>query len=234
MNKYSPIPYQNILVERHLFCVAYKWLGEKKIHTISITDDKTRFKKNIHDDYYVLNEFRKVLEEADAQVFHYGSKFDLPMINARLAINGLKPVPNIPTFDTKMLASRYFKFNSNRLDYLAQVLGYKGKMSNPGNLWIKCFEGDIESLEHMAKYNKQDVDINEFIFNKLIPFMNNNPLNRNHFTKDISCHSCGSTEITWQGVRRTRTNVYRRFKCNDCGSWGQENKALHVDKPKVK
>lgn len=234
MNKYSPIPYQNIVQERHLYCVSYKWLGEKKIHTISIVDDKKRFNKDIHDDYYVLSEFRKVLEEADAQVFHYGNRFDLPMLNARLVKNGLNPVPKIPSIDTKSVAFKYFRFNSNRLDYLAKYLGYKGKMSNPGDLWHKCFIGDKKALDHMAKYNRQDVEILEYVYTKLIPFFQNNPLNHNQFTKDVVCPSCGSAKIQWRGYTRTRTSEFRRFMCTECGSWGSERKAVNGTNVKAK
>ncbi len=222
----TSVPYQNIIIERHLFCISYKWLGEKKVHTISILDNKKRFNNDIHDDYFVVSEFRKVLEEADAQVFHYGTKFDLPMLNARLAFHGLNPIPKIVTIDTKFVASRNFRFNSNRLDYLARFLGYKmGKMPNPPDLWNKCFAGDKKSLEHMGKYNKKDVEINEFIFNRLSPFIKNNPLNRNQFTGDVVCPNCGSSKLQWRGYTRTRVNKHRRFQCNDCGAWGSDRKA---------
>lgn len=234
MNKYSPIPYQNILTERHMFCISYKWLGEKKMHTISILDDKKRFKNDIHDDFYVVSEFRKILEQADAQIFHYGLKFDLPMLNARLVKNGLSPVPKMPSIDTKNVASSHFRFNSNRLDYLGKFLGYKGKMDNPPTLWIECWKGDIDALEHMAKYNRQDIDVLEYVYNTLSPFIPNHPLNRNQFTKEVVCHNCGSSNIQWRGFYRTRVNKYRRFSCNSCGSWSVERKSIKDDiKPQV-
>ncbi len=223
------IPYQNIKTERHLYCISYKWLGEKKVHTISILDNKKRFSKDIHDDYYVINEFRKVLEEADAQVYHYGNRFDLPMLNARLAFHELAPVPKIITIDTKSVASKYFRFNCNKLDYLAKFLGFAGKMHNPSDLWLKCFEGDKKALTHMAKYNRQDVIINEFIYQRMAPFIKNNPLNRNQFTGVASCPNCGSKHIQWRGKTRTRVTQYRRFQCVDCGSWSDERKATKME-----
>ena len=229
------IPYQNIVTERHLICVSYKWLGEKQIHSISILDDKKRFKNDVHDDFYVASEFRKILEQADAQIYHYGSMFDTPMLNARLAFHKLPAVPKIPTIDTKKVAAKYFRFNCNKLDYLAKHLGYKGKMDNAGNLWMKCFEGDVDAIEHMVKYNKQDVDINEFVYNALKPFIQNHPLNRNLFTKEVVCSTCGSANIQWRGFYRTRVNKYRRYSCNDCGSWSVERKTIKDDiKPQVR
>lgn len=229
------IPHGNILTERHLFCVAYKWFGENKTRVISITDNKNRFKKNNHDDFFVLSEFRKVLEKADAQVYHYGDKFDLPMLNARLAFHNLPPLPKIVSFDTQKIASRYFKFNSNRLDYLAKFLGHKGKLDNPNNLWLKCFDGDIKAIKHMVKYNKQDIDALEFVFKKLMPFVKGYQLNMAMFLEGFRCvnPSCGSVNIEWRGYNYTRTGQYRRFVCRSCGSWGNERKTIN-DKTKVK
>lgn len=230
------IPHQNIVRERHLFCISYKWLGEKKIHTISLLDDPKRFKKDHHDDFYVVNEFRKILETADAMVYHNGDRFDLPMLNARMAFHKLPPLPKIASIDTKKIAYRYFRFNSNRLDYLAQFLGYKGKMHNPSSLWLDAFAGDVEALKHMIKYCEQDIDISEYVYNALMPFVQNHKVNMNMFIEGARCPAvnCGSTELQWRGYSRTRTAKYRRFQCKDCGSWSDERKAIRDLKPEVK
>lgn len=230
------IPHQNILQERHLYCIGYKWLGEKKIHSISILDDAKRFKNDPHDDFYVVSEFRKILETADAQVYHHGDSFDLPMFNARLAKHGLAPLPKIPSIDTKKVAAQHFRFNSNRLDYLARFLGYKGKMENPPTLWIDAYMGDVDAIKHMEKYCRQDIDINEYIYQKLAPFIKNHKVNMNMFLEGARCPSvsCGSTHLQWRGWNRTRTNKYRRFQCSECGSWGDERKAVRDISPDIK
>lgn len=221
------IPHENIITDRHIYCISYKWYGEKKTHVISITDDKKRFSKDIHDDYYVVSEFQKVFNEADAHVTHNGDKFDLKMLNARLVFNGLKPLPQIISLDTYKMSKRYFSFNSNRLDYLAKKLGHSGKLDNPKNLWLDCFKGDIKALNHMAKYNKRDVEALEYVFTKLIPFVKSSQLNMALFLGGTRCVNpvCGSPNITWQGYKQTKTRRYRQFKCKDCGSWGSNRLA---------
>lgn len=230
------IPHQNIIQERHLYCIGYKWFGERQIHSISILDDPKRFKKDHHDDYYVVSEFRKVLEEADIQVYHHGNKFDMPMFNARMAFHGFPPLPKLATIDTKQVASKHFKFNSNRLDYLGKFLGYKGKMENPSDLWIDAYHGDVTAIKHMVKYCKQDIDITEFVYKTLAPFMRVQNVNMNMFLEGARCPStaCGSTNLQWRGYNRTRTNKYRRFQCNECGAWGDERKATHDTDVKIK
>lgn len=230
------IPYENILIDRHIFCISYRWYGENKTHTISVLDDKKRFKSNIHDDSYVVEEFSKVVNEADAICGHYAKHFDLPMINARLVVNKLPPLPKVIELDTKDLASKYFLFNCNKLNYLAKLLGHKGKIENPKDLWIKCFQGDEKALKQMIKYNRQDVDALYFVFERLMPFMKNYPLNSSMFLRGARCSNpvCGSTDIEWRGWNFTRVNKYRRFVCRICGAWSDERKAFTGDKCEIK
>lgn len=224
------IPHRNVIQERHLFCIGYKWLGEKKIHSISILDDPKRFKKDHHDDFYVVNEFRKVLASADAQIYHHGDKFDLPMLNARLAFHGLDPLPKIPSIDTKKVAKKYFRFNSNRLDYLARFLGYKGKMENPSGLWLDAFAGDEKALKHMEKYCRQDIDINEYVYDALAPFIQGSKTNQ--VKGEVQCPrvGCGSFNLRRGGVNKTKAEIgtreYQRYQCNDCGTWCDERTAI--------
>lgn len=230
------IPIDNITTERHLYSVAYKWYGEKKIHTISILDDPKRFKKDIHDDFYVVSEFRKVIEQADCQVGHNADNFDVKMLNARFAFHGLAPLPKMKSFDTYKLSKRYFRFNSNKLDYLAQHLCGIKKLDNPKNLWVDCFNGSVKAIKQMVRYNKQDIVILEGVFDKLIPFMKDYSLNMNMFIKGARCPNptCGSTDIEWRGFNYTRVGKYRRAQCKCCGCWFDERKSLPNNVPEVK
>lgn len=230
------ISYKNILVERHIFCISYKWHGQKKIYTISILDDVKKFNKDHHDDSYVLKKFSDVMSKADAHVAHYGNNFDVKMLNARLAINELPPLPKIISLDTYVTAKKYFRFNSNRLDYLGKLLGYEGKMKNPVDLWQKCFDGDVKALQHMSKYNRRDIQILDHVFERLMPFVKNNQLNMGMFLRGARCPNpiCGSDNIEWRGYNYTRTNKFRRFVCRECGGWSDERKAVHDYKPELK
>lgn len=219
--------HQNIVEERHIFCIAYKWVGEKGVHLISIPDDPKRFKKNIHDDSYVLEEFVKVFEQADIVVHQNGDSFDIKMINSRLIRHGMNVLPKTRSIDTYKLAKASFRFNSNRLDYLAQYLGYEGKMANPTNLWIKAYQGDIQALQHMGKYCKQDVKITEFVYHKLIPSMKTNipRVQGVSLSKQPQCQSidCLSFNTIWRGTQMRFINkkLMYRYSCNDCGKMNQ-------------
>ncbi len=212
------IALDNIKIERYIHCISYRLYGEKKIHTISQLDNKALFNKDIHDDSYVLKEFYKVISQADIWVAHFGAGFDIKMFNGRLLLSGLKPLPNIPHYDTCLLARSLFKLNSNKLDYLAKQLGYKGKTENAKGLWRRCFEGDEKSLKQMASYNRNDVDILTFVFEKMMPFIKNHPIT----PKDSICKNliCQSKNIQFRGYGINKNGKYHRFQCLDCGKYG--------------
>ncbi|KKK52870.1 hypothetical protein LCGC14_3100570, partial [marine sediment metagenome] len=98
------------------------------------------------------------------------------------------------------------------------------------------FKGDVKAIKQMVKYNRQDIVILEFVFNKLMPFIKNYALNMSMFLKGARCvnPTCGSEDIQWRGWSYTRVGKYRRLVCNVCGAWGDERKAFNENKIEVK
>jgi len=116
-----------IVKERQIICIGWKWEGESKVHVISW--DKHQ------DDRSMLREFLAVAEEADELCAHFGDSFDMPWFKARCLIQGLDPLPVFKTIDTKAIASKYYYFNSAKLDYLGQILGFGNKIKTEWSLW---------------------------------------------------------------------------------------------------
>ena len=113
------INHDNILHERAIICICYKWEGERTVHSLE-------WKKG--DDKDLLKRFLKVALEADELVAHNGDKFDIKWFNTRCLKHGLEPPPIWKTVDTLVIARRRFYFNSNRLDYLGKYLLDEGKI----------------------------------------------------------------------------------------------------------
>jgi DNA polymerase III epsilon subunit-like protein len=208
----------NIVVERYIHCISYQIYGEKKINLISQLDFPS-FKKNIHSDYEVCKKFREIISQADIWVAHFGSRFDIKMLNGRLLLNGLEPLPDIPHYDTCLIARKLFKLNYNSLNYLAEKLGIKGKIENSKGLWRRCFEGNVKALKQMGIYNKQDVNVLTKVFEKLMPFIHIHPIT----PKEAICKNliCQSKNIILKGKGINKFGEYHRFKCLDCGKAGQ-------------
>lgn len=211
--------HKNIEKERYLICAAWQTVGEKKIKSVSVLDDKARFKKDPMDDYTVVHTLYENLVDSDLLIAHYGDKFDLPMFNARAVANGLPTLPLIKTVDTKKIASKHFRFNSNRLDALAKLFGYEGKTQTDVELWLGCHVGKVKSIREMLAYNKQDIEVLMNVFYELAPHASS-IINLNLYQDDPTkpaCPSCGSHHTIKYGFYPNATTLVQRMACKTCG-----------------
>lgn len=219
------IHHSNILEDWYIFCVAYKKLGESKVHGISVTDDKKRFKKNPSDDYYVVKEIAKVLRDADVVIGHNSNAFDWKKLNARLIFHNLPPLPKILSVDTLKEYRKIAKFSSNRLDYLGEHLGYGGKVQTSQGLWIRALNGDPDAIDEMLKYCKGDVKLLEKIYLRLLPHMTSHPHMGAMAGKERSdsCPHCGSNHLEKVRTRYTAAGVKKQqYQCRDCNSYSTQ------------
>ena len=215
------IPLKSIEKDWFMFSFAAKWAGENDIFY-----KDTSKRKDVSNDYYVCKELHKLLSQADIVVGQKEEKRTIKKANARFIKHGFDPIPQIQQIDTLKIARKYFKFTSNKLDYIAQYLGIEGKYKSPKysgmDLWIACYNKNMEAFEEMEIYNKQDVEITEKVFDKLKTW--HAPLNFQAFYQTATC-ICGSTNFNKDGVRYTKQSAFQRYKCAECGKHytGKEN-----------
>lgn len=214
----------NIIQERFIICAAWKGLGEKRTQAVSGLDNPKRFKANLADDRHVVETLHGVLSEADAIVAHNGDKFDLRWLQGRMLFHGLPPLPPFKSIDTLKIARKAFYLNSNRLDYLGKYLGFGGKASTPGGLWMDVLRGDKKAIRTMVDYNKRDVELLEQVFLKIRPYAST-ALNHQLFAQHEGCPHCGSQKFERRGYRYADTQVYARFQCQVCRKWFRSRKA---------
>jgi len=199
---------------------AAKWLDEP-VFGKSLAD-YPGYKPNSYDDTRLVKEIWKLLDQADVAVAHNGDDFDFRVIRGRFIYHDLTPPSPYRTVDTKKVAKKVGRFNSNRLDDLGAYFGEGRKIKTDFDLWEGCIEGNLESWARMLKYNKQDVVLLEKVYKRLLPYTTNHP---NVAEEAAACPKCGSQHIQWRGEARTTTRVYKRFQCKECGGWGRAAKA---------
>lgn len=208
------ISYDNIIKERAIICICYKWAGEKKIH--SLTWDKNQ------NDNSLLTSFIKIANTADELIGHNGDKFDLPWIRTRCLFHRIPAFPMYDTIDTLKSARSKFRFNSNRLDYIADFLGIGRKKHTEYNLWKRIvLNKDAKALEYMVSYCKHDVDLLEKIYNTMSSYI---PSKIHHGVilgnGKKSCPNCGSNDMKFSKKRITATGIQRvQLKCSKCGKY---------------
>lgn len=204
------IGYENIIKERAIICIAYKWEGQKKVYHLQ-WDSKQNDKK-------MLKDFVKVANQADELVGHNGDNFDLKWIRTRCLLHGISMMPNYTTIDTLKVARGQFRFNSNRLDYISKFLGSEGKIKTTFQMWSDItLKNCKKSLKLMTDYCKKDVIELEEVFNKLNPYIKP----KTHLTGITrECPECGSDQLQINRHRVTAAGAKQvQFQCKDCGKY---------------
>lgn len=209
-----------ILEPSKILSLSWKYLHDSEVFCKALPDYKG-YKKGMIDDEKLVKEAWKLLDEADILIGHHAAKFDIPKLNARFIYHGLPAPSKYQIIDTKRVASRYFKFDSNSLKNLGQYLNCGTKIETGGfDLWVRCIAGDPEAWEDMKAYNTQDVVLLEQVYLKLRPYIENHP-NVSLITGNMStgCPTCQSSNVQKRGFAYTRTSKKQRYQCLDCKSW---------------
>lgn len=202
--------------EWFMLSFSAKWLNEDNIIGEILTPEEIKEEN----DYRILIELYKLLDEADIVIAHNGNKFDIPKINTRFILNNINQPSHYIQIDTLYVAKKQFGFSSNSLDALATFFGFSNKDPHDFKLWRDCMNGSIEALEKMLKYNKKDVEILEKIYLKLRPWIKNHPnINVISESEKPCCTKCGSINIEYTDKEYcTQHYKYSMFRCKDCGA----------------
>lgn len=219
-----------VLQEPYIISFAWKWLGEKTTHVMSIRDFPTSYKKDKTSDKLLVGEMWKLFNAADVIVAHNGNSFDQKWTYARMAVHGMTPPSPSKYIDTKLVAKSKFRFNSNSLNNLGLYFNLGAKLNTGGiGLWVDCIEHDKpEAWKKMMEYNKQDVILLEKVYLRMLPWISGHP-NRGLMEGKIeACPNCGKTSLQKRGYSYTRTCKYQRFQCTDCGAWSSARKSEKV------
>jgi len=209
----------DIIHERAIICICYKWEGEDEIHSLTWSKSQS--------DKAMLKEFIKVLLEADEIVAHNGDRFDLKWIRTRALLHGIDVMPTVKTIDTLKWARKYFNFNSNKLDYIAQLLKVGAKMDTGGiDLWKDIvFRKDPKALDKMVAYCRMDVEVLEAVFYKLNSYTTaQHNYAVQHGGDKYECPECGSTHFRYnKKVVTVAGTVHHWLRCQKCGKHSKMN-----------
>lgn len=203
----------------YILSFALKDLHSKKTVCYALPDFKDTYKKDKTDDSKIVQKLWEMFNEYDVLIAHNGQAFDTKKVMARFIYHRLKPPKPCQFIDTKLVAKKYFKFDSNRLDDLADYMGIGHKLATEKGLWKKCLDGDMKSWGYMKKYNIQDVVLLEKVYLVMLPFITNHPNVGLMLGERIACPNCGSKRMTKSKNRPTRTGWKQQFQCQSCGSY---------------
>lgn len=206
---------------------AAKWHGSEEViySTLGMTTKRK-----------MLKQLYKLLEEADAVVTYNGDRFDLKIVNQEFLLMGWAPPTPYRSIDLLKTMRNRFRGTSNKLDYWLKRLKLGQKVQHRGHqMWLDCMNGDKAAFEEMAEYNVGDVVELEKLYDRILPWITNHP-NRNLYTENIVCPTCGGGKFQKRGFHYTNAGKYQRYQCTSdgCGDWFQGSTNLYKQKEKFK
>jgi hypothetical protein len=178
----------------------------------------------------MLKSIHELMESADVIVHYNGLRFDIPMLNKEFLEAGMNPPSPVKHIDLLRVVKSNFRFVSNKLDYVSQRLGIGKKTDHEGHeLWLKVMNNDRAAWKRMEEYNKNDVVLLESLYDRLKGWIKQHP-NHNAYSANTVCTNCGSSKLHKRGEVRSRTSIFQRFQCQDCGAWSRSNKSQKIGK----
>lgn len=208
----------------HLLSYAAKWLFSEETFSEVLTPKEVEKR----DDSRLAKSLWKLLDDCDIAVAFNGVSFDFKRCNTRFLKHGLTPPSYYVPVDPILTAKKTFDIASNKMDYISEFIDGDRKIHTEYSLWIRCLNGEESALEDMETYNKQDVTVLETIYLNFLPWMQGHPNMNVFYSDDVSrCPQCASTDIVFSGkTYPTLTNLYRSYRCSNCGYNGRERKGI--------
>ena len=196
-----------------------KWLDDEYVYSDSLHYHKL-WDTEPDNDRIIVQSAWEMLDEADIVVGHNIDGFDIKTLNGRFLYHGISPPSHYQTIDTLKIARRRFKLTSNKLDFIAQMLGVGEKVVTGGfSLWADIIVHKCrDAFDRMVTYCEGDVWITEAVYKKLQPWNNTTTslVVRGQYEKP-ECNACGSSKIHKRGFYHTKTQSYQQYVCVDCG-----------------
>lgn len=202
-----------IIDNQRMLCFGYRWYGEK---TARVVDERAGQKP-------MLEQLHSLLNEADFLVSWNGQGFDTKHANTQFTLAGMTPPSPSKELDLMRVAKRRFRFASNKLDHVAQMLNVGKKVDTGGfQLWRDIMEGDeataAKAWRRMTTYQKQDVNLLVDLFEEFKPWIKfPHPVSEG----EDKCRHCAGSNLVRRGYALTLNGKYPRYRCADCGAWGQ-------------
>lgn len=200
-----------------IISAAWKFLGDTEVQS-SYSSFKDFTVDSVSEEALLLD-LISVIKQADAVVIH-NARFDLGTIQHRMLAHNMGRLPTVKVIDTLLIARKYLKLRSNKLDSITKYFGLSNKLENSGiNLWIEVQKGSKEALEIMLEYNKADVEALEDVYNKFVSLNQGTSLAVFTDLDKKRCVSCGSADVQPTGRKVTTSlSSFDEYECNDCGS----------------
>lgn len=213
-----------------IITVAWKWLGEDKVHTLRWKDVKAKPKDPdypIHSygcDRELVKQFADVYNQADLAIGVNSDNFDKRFLAQRCLVHREPFNRFVKSLDIQKAQKREFRSPSYSMKYSAITMGVEKKREHQGiSMWReaqyhKDKEVRKEAVDRMEEYNIGDILTTEEMYLELIPYIDH----KIHFGtlsggEKFTCPNCGNLD-TVEKIKTTSTKagtIQHIMRCND-------------------
>lgn len=214
-----------------MICWSAKVLGGSEMFKDCLTPQEAKDKNHSR----ITKSLWNLMKNYDVTVSHNGINFDIPMIKTFFLKENLGLPNRFRNIDTCAIARSQFRFQSNKLDYICKELGLNdGKTKTDFDLWKKCYEGDVDSLNDMQMYNLNDILILEDLLNVFKPYIPSFPNVAVYGdVEESQCPYCGGTKFKDNGFWFTPNGKFHSFRCECKAIFRSKENLLSKAKKKV-
>ncbi len=164
-NKY--LRTEDLVHEYYIICWSASYVNNSEVWHECVTPTQARK----WTDAKILKRLRDLMASADIIAGHNVDAYDIKRANTRFLLNGLEPVIGKKTLDTLKIARSKFAFESNKLDFVSQRLGFRAKDDITNDDWLKIVKsGDKETLQKVDQYCLGDVTNGKKVLETLMKY----------------------------------------------------------------
>lgn len=202
------VPARNFVEWPRMVCFAARWYGDRSMIFEAEWLGRERMIKKAYDLYC----------EADIVVTYNGVRFDNKHLKSEWLEAGY--APPLPWKDLDLFNQvKQFGFESKSLDSVTRRLGRPGKVTHYDmELAFAAADGDVDAQAQLEEYNMGDIELTEWLHDRLIGWMPNAPF-KGSAAGDVLCNQCGGKDLELQPTKNYRAILleYSLYRCIDCG-----------------
>lgn len=201
------IPSDRWITRPRTVCWAARWYGQTRV----------MFEAEWKDPAALVQRSWELYDQADLVVTYNGIRFDNKHLRSLWFEHGL-PMPSPHKAVDLFAVVRQFGWEFKSLDDVTRRLGRPGKVQRY-DVWQtqSAVDGNRADQRALRTYNIGDVELTEWLYDRLRGWMPNHPHLGTH-GDEKRCNQCDSAELKLEA--RTYQAVvleYGLFRCQDCG-----------------
>ena len=204
------VPAHDFVEWPSLLCFAARWYGQRKPIFQALWSEGGKDE--------MVAQMWALMNEADTIVTYNGVKFDNKHMRSLFVEAGYPPPRPFKDVDLYKIVQQ-FGWESKSLDSVTRRLGRPGKeMRYDKDLARAASEGDERAQRKMRRYNIGDIELTEWLYDRLRGWMPSHP-HLGTWGDNIRCNQCGSSELIRQSAPYRAVVIdYALYRCTDCGA----------------